>query len=354
MKRRMWLGVTIALLVLVALALMGAQGKERIGWAVIDRLTVLEGGADILSETEFGDEVTFSGDITFEDGLTLNADDLALSGGAVTMTLDSLTVSGGDVTLSADDTGGNALAKSEFIGLPRIKMVALATGHDGSAETTAFIDATPTGEWAATGVSVTVAADTDYYRVGANSLAATWAITATAGDGISGTITPDDWEANESLGFWAYPTVEIVGGDLEIMLTDDTETPTATVDITLTADMWQWVEVDISDCSDSSCDAVSEIIMQLTVQGAANLDEFTLYLDGMYKWDADDEEALGAAIQQDGVLSIMSLTTVESAANTPTILAEYTDYFVHYEDGNDFVVWISNQSARSNVALIAY
>jgi hypothetical protein len=99
---------------------------------------------------------------------------------------------------------------------------------------------------------------------------------------------------------------------------------------------------------------VTEVAIGLTSQGVTNLGAFTLYLDGMYKWDTDDEEALGAAIQQDGVLSIMSIATAAGSANTPTVLAEHTDYFTHYEDGNDFVVWITDQSARSNVALIAY
>jgi hypothetical protein len=41
-------------------------------------------------------------------------------------------------------------------------------------------------------------------------------------------------------------------------------------------------------------------------------------------------------------------------ANTPTALVEGTDYLVHYESGNDFLVWVTDQSAASTVALIAY
>lgn len=266
--------------------------------------------------------------------------------------------SSGDVTISADSTGGNAGAKNELIGLPRIKLVGLAAGHDGSAETTAYIDSNPTGEWAAVGISVTVSADTTIYRVGSNSLEAAFGISATNTSGISGTIVSDDLGANESIGFWAYATTQVISGDLEIQLTDDDAAtpPTSTVGVTITADSWQWVEVDISDCDGggTDCDAVTEVVLKLTTQGATNLDAFTLYLDGMYKWDADDEEALGAAIQQDGVLSVMSVLTAQDQANTQSVLAEYTDYFVHYESGNDFIVWITDQSARSNVALIAY
>jgi hypothetical protein len=33
---------------------------------------------------------------------------------------------------------------------------------------------------------------------------------------------------------------------------------------------------------------------------------------------------------------------------------EWTDFFVHYESGNDFVVWITDQSAAFPMALVAY
>jgi cytoskeletal protein CcmA (bactofilin family) len=364
-----------------------------------------EGDGDFAGDLAVGDDSTFTGDldvtgattlnstldvdgnissgtgsVTVTDSLnvtgavdldsTLNVDgvstlvgaidaqgNIADSGGDVTVA-DNLVVSGGDMTVSADSTGGNAGAKNEFIGLPRITMTAFGLGTDGTGETVAYIDSTPTGEWAAAGISVTVGADTSIYRVGTNSLVITFAISATAGSGVTGTISSDDLSTNESIGFWAYATTEVISGDLEIQLTDDDAStpPTTTVGITLTENTWTWVETDISDCDGggTDCNAVTEVLVLLTTQGASNLGEFNLYLDGMYKWDSDDEEALGQAIQTDGVLAVMAVVDAQDQTNTQSILAEYTDYFVNYESGNDFIVWISDQSAKSSVALIAY
>ena len=67
-----------------------------------------------------------------------------------------------------------------------------------------------------------------------------------------------------------------------------------------------------------------------------------------------DEEALGVAVLQDGVLSVVSVATAAGSANTTSDLAEGTAYFTHYETGNDFIVWVTDQSAASAFALIAY
>src|SRR3990167_11421402 len=53
-----------------------------------------------------------------------------------------------DVTLSSDSTGGNAGAKNEIIGLPRIKLVSLGAGTNGATETTSYVDDSPVGEYA--------------------------------------------------------------------------------------------------------------------------------------------------------------------------------------------------------------
>ena len=72
-----------------------------------------------------------------------------------------------------------------------------------------------------------------------------------------------------------------------------------------------------------------------------------LYFDTGYAWDAADEEALGYAILQDGVLGVVN---TESGAS----LAEYTNYFVHYQSGNDAIVYIDDQSTADIAVLLAY
>jgi len=52
-------------------------------------------------------------------------------------------------------------------------------------------------------------------------------------------------------------------------------------------------------------------------------------IDAVYKWEATEEDALNVAILRDGLVNL-----VDSVTNAQ--LVEFTDYFVHYEAGNDF------------------
>ncbi len=261
----------------------------------------------------------------------------------------------GDLTLNADPTGGNAGAKSELSGLVRIKAVALGAGTNGATETTSYVDDSPTGEFAPIDADVTEAeGSTDsIYKFGASSYKAAFAATAAAADGFKRTITADDLEANESIGCWLYPSVSIASGDLQILLTDDGGARNFNIGA-LTASKWNWTEVDISSLAAGTGNVVTEFGITLTAQGATALGAFNLYMDQCYKWDATDEEALGTAILQDGVLNVIAVATAAASANTPSVLAEGTDYFVHYETGNDFIVWMTDQSAASTLALVAY
>jgi len=66
-----------------------------------------------------------------------------------------------------------------------------------------------------------------------------------------------------------------------------------------------------------------------------------------YVWDSADEEALGVAIQQDGILGVIN-------TETGAQLVELTDYLVHYESGSDFIVYITDQSSANIAVLAAY
>ena len=112
--------------------------------------------------------------------------------------------------------------------------------------------------------------------------------------------------------------------------------------------------MDISSLAAGTGDIVTEFGVTLTAQGEAALGAFDLFMDSSYKWDATDEEILGSAIRFDGVLSAVNVATAAGSANTTGDLVEGTGYFVHYESGNDFVVWITDQSANSIFVLIAY
>lgn len=256
-------------------------------------------------------------------------------------------------TLQNPSAGGNAGDRVRFIGTPQIKIAALGAGTNGTTETTSYVDDSPTGEYAPIDADVTEAADTSVYRVGTTSYKAVFAATAAANDGFKATITTDDLEANESIGMWIRASEACSSGDLQILLTDDGGARNYNIGA-LSAGVWTWVEVDISGLTGGTGDVVTEFGITLTTAGATAHGAFNVWLDVAYKWDADDEEALSTAIYQDGVCGVLSILTAENGVNTFTSLVEYTDYLTHYESGVDFLVWISDQSARSNAAIIAY
>lgn len=258
----------------------------------------------------------------------------------------ALTSQAVDMTLEADTTGGNAGAKTEFIGLPRIKLVGGGAGTNPGGQTIALFDDTPDGEWAPVDASVTESADTTYYKYGSKSYKATFAADAAATDGIIAAALGAGaaWDDMESAGLLVYSTATWAAGDLTLVLTDDGGARTFDIPALTAANVWTWLEVDISTGDLSS---VSDVAILLSAAGETALGEFSVYLDIAYVWDAADEEALGVAIQQDGVLSV-----IDAAGGTS--LVEGTDYLVHYESGNDFIVYITDQSANEIVALVAY
>lgn len=261
----------------------------------------------------------------------------------------------GDLTIAAESTGGNLGAKNEITALPRIKLYSLGTGTNGSTETTSYLDDSPAGEWTAVDSDVTVAASTDYARVGSTSLSLAFASPAAATDGAYIDITNDDLEANESIGFWAYSTVALAAGDLTLVIDDTDASPDLAINIpAITANSWQWVEVDISALTGGNGNVTDKIKILLSSAGATAQGAFTIYLDGMWKWDATDEEALGDSILTDGVLSVTAAATAAGSANTFSNMVAGTDYFVHYQSGADAIVWITDQNAASTLCLYTY
>lgn len=299
-------------------------------------------------------DVTQNGEDAYIEG-TLEVDGAARFDGA--LTLGGAITQSADLTVSSDSTGGNAGARNEIQGLFKLDLVALGTMTNGTTETTSYMDDSPTGEYAPIDPNHVTEAEgsTDtIYRVGSSSYKATFATTASADDGFKRTITGDDLEANESIGFWIYPTVDIDPNELQILLTDDGGARNFDISTSLTASQWTWVEVDISSLTGGTGDVVSEFGITLTSAGATALGAFSVYVDGVWKWDADDEEALGLNIVQDGVLSVINIATAAGSANTAAAEVDGTDFFVHYESGNDFLVTVSDQSGNSGLALVAH
>lgn len=275
-----------------------------------------------------------------------------------TVTAGTSVTAGTDITATEDATGGNAGAKSEIQGLPKIDLVSLGTMTNGSTETTLYTDDSPAGEWAPVDADVTESSDTTNYRGGTTSYKAAVAATAAATDGITRSITPDDLEADESIGLWFRTDTALTAGWLTLVLTDDGGARTYNLPAVVTADInkWIWTEIDISDLTGGTGNVVSAVSILLSTAGATGLGAFNFWIDGMFKWDAADEETVGQNLVQDGVLSV--LTNVNADAGTQSHekakLAEGTDYFIHYQTGNDAIVIMTDQSTKDGIALVAF
>jgi len=355
------------------------------GTAAASKAVVLDASKDIATVRNFtisgnfvsGTTTISEADLGFIDGLTagtvtaskavsvdVNKDASSFRNVTLTGALTTATATAsGDVTVSADSTGGNALAKSEFIGLPRIKNVGIGTMVNGTTNTviTDIGDSeTPATDWTAIDADTVMSNDGTYYRQGTASLKMAVAATADATDGCTNALATgdQDWSADESVGMWFYATTTLAAGDLTLIITDSVAGDTSVnFPAYATANKWEWIEIDISGVADASKDVITDLSIELSAAGAvvAAGAAFDVYMDFIVKWDGADEDSLGAAILQDGVLSLTRIDATDAGA-TSANLVEYTDYFIHYQSGNDAVVMITDQSGADNVglALIAY
>lgn len=269
----------------------------------------------------------------------------------------------GDVTITADSTGGNAGTINQFIGIPRIMNVGISTMVNGAAAghtvLTDLNDETPAGEWTAIDADTVMSNDSSYYRQGTASLKMAIATTADATDGCTNTLASgdQDWTDDEAVGMWIWSDTALDAGDLKLGITDSGAGQTLVNFPAVTASSWQWIEIDISGVANASKDVIQSLTIELSAAGAAKAagGAFNVYMDFIVKWDVGDEDTLGAAILTDGVMSVTVIDATDSGA-TSANLTMYTDYFVHYQSGNDAIVMITDQSGADKVglALIAY
>ena len=266
----------------------------------------------------------------------------------------------GDQILADDASGGNLGAKNTLTAALNMTVVSFGTMTNGSTETTSWMDDTPAAEFSAVtvGVAPTDTEDSSYARIGSKSLKLAWPSTSVAGDGVTATLSSDNLEANESVGMWIYASEALAAGDLTLVLTDDGGARTFNIPAVATANVWTWVEVDVSSLAAGTGDAITAYAIKLSSAGATAHAAFTTYIDGVYKWDAADELALGVdVLDQPGAVRgfvVMTKTDAGTTAHTPTSLTDGTDYFIHRESGNDFLVQITNQSANCGWAMVLH
>lgn len=246
-----------------------------------------------------------------------------------------------DTTMAAEATGGNAGARNEYIGLPRIKLAGIGV-KDGAAEVE--VDDSPAGEWSALTVSTTVTADTSYYKVGANALKIAWVANALVDSGATSAGPDGDWTGMKSIGFWLYADKAFEAAQLVLYLTDATDPATFNTCAYTTAAVWQYCEVDISSLAGTVGDAVTDIDVRM----AAGLPvAINIYIDELVAWSAADEVSLGVELQQDGDLGFINATSGAS-------LTAGADYAIAYRAGVDSIVIVADLDPDGAFGLVAY
>ena len=264
----------------------------------------------------------------------------------------------GDIVFPPEKAdGGNATLNYKINGIPKIAGFSAGTGNDGSETTNVdFGDSeTPNTDWTQT-TNITTADDTTTWRKGSASLEMVVGATPSAGNGADNALATgnQNWSADESFGLWVYCTIVFSSGDWVLEITDN-----ASADVTTTfpaygtANTWQWMELEIGSIGDTDKDVITDIAIDLSSAGATTFAAgATCNFDGMWKWDGAEEMALAQDIYEDGILSMFSVVTA-GAAITPILEVEDTDFFVHYETGNDFIVPITDLNADSLWGMVA-
>ncbi len=268
----------------------------------------------------------------------------------------------GDTTFPPNPAdGGNGDAQHLIVGIPKIAGFSIGTGNDGSETVggtngTNYIDETPGAEWTGSG-TVTDSADSIIFRKGTASLSLVYGTGLSTGDGADNPLAAadnQDWSADESFGLWHRCNFIYDASDLFLGVTDNaSEDATTGFPAYATADTWVWVELEVGSIADADKNIITDISFDLSAAGVTTAEADitgggtpTCWFDYPFKWDADEELAVGADVYEDGFLSMFSVTTA-SANITPILEVEGTDWFAHYEAGNDFVVPITDLSNDS-------
>ncbi len=254
--------------------------------------------------------------------------------------------------------GGNGDLQHRIVGIPKIAGFSLGTGNDGSETTNVdFGDSeTPNTDWTQT-ANITTSDDSATFRKGSASLKMVIGTTPSAGNGADNALGTGDqnWSADESFGLWVRCDTTFSAGDWVLGITDNASEDVTTGFLAYgTANTWVWQELEIGSIADADKDVITDLAIDLSSAGATTfVAGGNCFFDYLWKWDAAEELAVGADVYEDGFLSMFSVITA-SAAITPILEVEGTDWFAHYEAGNDFVVPItdlSNDSLWGTVAL---
>ncbi|MCC6490681.1 MAG: hypothetical protein IT364_24560 [Candidatus Hydrogenedentes bacterium] len=347
MKRRF---IVLTALAILAVPLLIAASKAKFPHVVCEALSI--NGVQVTSTAT---------ELNALDGITATVAELNytdVTPGAVTASKAIVANSAGKIdaiTLFPPTNGGTGNVVNKFTGIPKLAGFAVAGSTNGTTNTVgAYIDETPAGEWTGT-TNVTDSTESTTFRKGTASLKLAFTAAAVAGNGADNTLSggDQDWTDDESVGLWVYSSAALTAGDVVLEITDSVAAASLVDFPAVAANTWTWCELDISGVENTSKDVIQSIAIDLSTAGATAQGAFNLYCDYMWKWDGATEEALGIDIYEDGVVAAFGVVTAAAGANTPILLAEGTDFIVHYETGNDFLIAVTDQSANSIHGLAA-
>lgn len=263
-----------------------------------------------------------------------------------------------DLSIPTPANGGNLGVSNALTGIVNSTLVTFGTMTNGAAtaKTKALMDDTPAAEFSAVtvGVAPTDTQDANIARKGTNSLKLAWPAASVAGDGVQWTaFSGEDWTTEESVGFWIYTTVALAAGDLTFVIVDSTADHAFDIPAVPVANKWTWVEIDISALATTDGDAVTNYKILASTAGAAK-GAMNTYFDGGWKWDSTEELALGVDLVDSpgAVRKVMTLVKANTGTHDFVAIAEDTDFFVHSEGGNDFLVTITDQSTKTALGLV--
>lgn len=332
---------------------------------------------DLTITTDASDGVTvLTGDLRVGNGVAgtaaMNGEDLYVEGesefdgamevdGALnvdgaadfdnTVSLDGAVTVTADVAVTVGD-GANGDLK-ELTGLWRVRDWSVGASVNGTSQqvtTDLMPDTTEDANWTAT-TNMTVAESTTLERVGSSALQITVGASPADGNGADNTLTSgnQDWSADESVGLWMRCSLTTASGDWVLEITDSVAGATeVAIPALATANTWTWLEINIGGVADASKDVITTIGLDLSAAGAtAFAAGGTCLFDFMVKWDGASEEALSQDVLEGSIPTALAMVTGTGGNRIPVVIVEHTDYFIHYETGNDFFVALTDQSANS-------
>jgi len=197
------------------------------------------------------------------------------------------------------------------------------------------------GNWVASDIHFTVAADAVTYRKGTGSLKLSCDGTAALNDAVNDAVThvSENW-TGEYVGLWANASIALDAGDAKLKLVDGTGGTQYVNFPALTATTWTYVRFNVSALTRSDTDAWG---FAVSAAGAAKT--FDLYVDNGLRYDASGLVTLKQIPLYAEYTGAYSIVTAAITGHSPTEKLEDTDFWTDYT--NKQVIFVADESTNT-------